>query len=142
IPFQNESFDAVWVVECSEHLPDKAGFIVSCARVLKPGGVLALCAWLRGRPVDERLVTQICHGMLCPHLASVEQYTGWMRDSGFAGIESNDVTRHVENTWARCAALVSRPEIQASLKVTGERVRRFVQAFPAMAQAYAEGAMS
>jgi tocopherol O-methyltransferase len=42
-----ESFDAVWVIECSEHLTDKARFISDCARVLKKGGRLALCAWLR-----------------------------------------------------------------------------------------------
>src|SRR6516164_6753789 len=39
------SFDVVWVVECSEHLADKAGFLGACARALRPGGKLALCAW-------------------------------------------------------------------------------------------------
>jgi tocopherol O-methyltransferase len=146
LPFEGASFDVVWVIECSEHLPDKAGFIESCARVLKPGGVLALCAWLRAdphaRPEHATLVEEVCRGMLCPHLASHREYSTWMMDSGFSSVHAEDVTSRVERTWERCAALVRRPEIQAALKVSGERVRRFVQAFPAMSQAYAERAMS
>jgi tocopherol O-methyltransferase len=145
-PFDEGTFDAVWVIECSEHLPDKAAFIRWCASVLKPDGVLALCAWLRAErhtcPEHVQLVDEVCRGMLCPQLASMRQYAAWMRDSGFLGVEAEDVTRSVERTWVRCAALVRRPEVQASLKVTSEHVRRFVQAFPAIQRAYAEGAMS
>lgn len=144
--FDAESFDVVWVIECSEHLVEKARFIESCARVLKPGGVLALCAWLRtdpyARPEHARLVASVCRGMLCPQLASMRDYTSWMRDSGFTRIEAEDITRRVEGTWARCAALVSRAEVKAALHLSDERTRRFVEAFPVIRQAYAEGAMA
>ncbi|MDQ3802779.1 MAG: methyltransferase domain-containing protein [Acidobacteriota bacterium] len=146
LQFEAESFDVVWVVECSEHLADKARFIESCARVLKPGGVLALCAWLRAdphaRPEHARLVADVCRGMLCPQLASMRDYTGWMSDSGFTRIEAEDVTRRVEETWARCSALVSRAEVKATLRLSDERTRRFVKTFPAIRRAYAEGAMA
>jgi tocopherol O-methyltransferase len=140
------SFDAVWVIECSEHLADKARFVASCARALKPGGVLALCAWLRAEryalPGHARLVAEVCRGMLCPHLASMMDYQGWMRDSGFGQIEAEDITRRVEQTWGRCAELVSRPEVRAALRATDRRTRRFVEAFTAIRQAYREGAMA
>ncbi len=146
LPFDSESFDAVWVIECSEHLADKPRFVASCARVLKPGGVFALCAWLTAdphtRPEHVQLVAEVCEGMLCPQLASMREYKAWMLDSGFTQIEAEDITRQVEKTWVRCAALVRRPEVQASLKLSGERIRRFVKVFPAMQQAYAEGAMA
>src|SRR5262249_35530760 len=64
-------FDVVWVIECSEHLSDKPRFLASCARVLRPGGRLALCAWLdasEGRPEPARLVAEVCRGMICPAL--------------------------------------------------------------------------
>jgi tocopherol O-methyltransferase len=141
-----EFFDVVWVIECSEHIADKARFIESCARVLKPGGVLALCAWLsadpHARPEHARLIADVCRGMLCPRLASMRDYTGWMRASGFTGIEAEDITRRVEETWARCSALVSRPEVRIPLRAADERTRRFVETFPAIRRAYAEGAMA
>jgi len=141
-----ESFDVVWVIECSEHLADKARFIDSCARVLRPGGVLALCAWLAAddlsAPGHARLVAEVCQGMLCPQLASRQDYTRWMWQSGFTRVEAEDITRNVEETWTRCAAIASRPEIKALLHVFDEPTRRFVEAFTAIQQAYAEGAMT
>ena len=141
-----ETFDVVWVIECSEHLADKARCIDSCARALRPGGVLALCAWLAAddmsAPGHARLVDQVCQGMLCPQLASRRDYTGWMRQSGFTHVEADEITRNVEETWTRCALIASRPEIKALLRVLGEPTRRFVGAFAAIRQAYAEGAMA
>jgi tocopherol O-methyltransferase len=146
LDFEAESFDAVWVIECSEHLSDKARFLASCARVLKPGGVFALCAWLRAErddsPEHARIVAEVCRGMLCPHLASMEDYRRWMRDCGLARIEAEDVTRRVEQTWGRCAELVGRPEVAAALRATDEHTRLFVGAFAAIRRAYREGAMA
>lgn len=139
------SFDAVWVIECSEHLTDKARFIESCAGALKNGGALALCAWLAAEKLTSegaRLVEMVCDGMLCPSLASLQDYVGWMRESGFEEIEAEDITRNVEETWRRCAALARRPEIKALLMVSDARTRRFVQSFDAIQQAYSTGAMA
>ncbi|MCA1635710.1 MAG: class I SAM-dependent methyltransferase [Acidobacteria bacterium] len=141
-----ESFDAVWVVECSEHLADKARFIECCARSLKPGGVLALCAWLSAddpaSTSHEQIVRDVCRGMLCPSLASMSDYTGWMRASGFERIEAEDITMHVRETWTRCAALARRKEVKALLKVSDARTRRFVESISAIKQAYDVGAMA
>jgi tocopherol O-methyltransferase len=142
-----ESFDAVWVIECSEHLRDKAGFIELCARSLKSGGALALCAWLadenaKATTEGAHLIEVVCDGMFCPSLASLHDYMGWMRESGFDEIEAEDITGNVEETWRRCAALARRPEIKALLMVSDARTRRFVQAFEAIQQAYQSGAMA
>lgn len=142
-----ESFDVVWVVECSEHIRDKANFVGECAHLLKPDGVLALCAWtaaaeIRSSLEQARLIREVCEGMLCPSLASVGDYTGWMRASGFEWVESTDVTGQVEKTWERCAVLVARPEVKMLLRASDEKTRRFVAAFAAMRRAYAEGAMT
>jgi tocopherol O-methyltransferase len=40
------SAEMIWIMESSEHFHDKPGFIERCARALRPGGVLAVCAWL------------------------------------------------------------------------------------------------
>lgn len=146
LQFEAESFDAVWVIECSEHLADKKRFIESCARALRPGGALALCAWLKAdrpaKPEHERLIAEVCRGMLCPQLASMRDYQSWMRASGFARIEAENITRQVEKTWALCAALSNRAEVKGFLRAADKRTRRFVEAFSAIRQAYAAGAMA
>ncbi|MBD0372718.1 MAG: methyltransferase domain-containing protein [Pyrinomonadaceae bacterium] len=146
LQFDEEGFDVVWVIECSEHLTDKARFIESCARALKPGGVLALCTWLTAdeyaRPEHAQLIAAVCDGMLCPQLASMRDYTNWMLAGGFKEIEAEDITQQVKETWTHCTALTSRPDIEALLRMTDERTRRFVETFEVMRRAYAEGATS
>jgi tocopherol O-methyltransferase len=139
------SFDVVWVIECSEHLADKARFLDACARVLTPGGKLGLCAWLAAdAPTLEqaRLVADVCRGMLCPSLASREDYTGWMRAAGFEDVTAEDITRHVERTWAYCTAIVERPTMRALRRFMDEQTRAFIQSFAAIRRAYADGAMA
>jgi tocopherol O-methyltransferase len=139
-----ESFDAVWIIECSEHLEDKPGFFRSCARVLKPGGRLALCAWLgnpdRG-PLHAALVTEVCRGMLCPSLASLDDHVRWMQAAGFEEVEAEDVTRRVEKTWVLCEAILHGPEIGPLLPAVDESTRDFLGVFGTMRRAYATGAM-
>lgn len=139
-------FDVVWVIECSEHLTDKARFIEACARALRPGGTFALCAWLvaDGSLSSEhcRLVETVCRGMLCPGLASMSDYAGWMRSAGFRPVEVEDVTRQVEETWARCAEIAARADVRALAAAGGERLRNFLGAFPAIRRAYDQGAMA
>lgn len=140
------AFDVVWVIECSEHLADKARFVEACSRALGPGGTLALCAWLvaGGELSAEhaRLVESVCRGMLCPGLASMGDYVGWMRSAGFSTVGAEDVTRQVEETWARCAEIASRADVRAMAAAGGERLRNFLGAFAAIKRAYEEGAMA
>ena len=80
--------------------------------------------------------------MLCPALASRRDYLSWMRASGFAHIEAEDLTRHVEPTWVYCTALIRHPAVRALLWVSDASLQRFVATFDAMRRAYAEGAMA
>lgn len=145
LDFPPRSFDAVWVIECSEHLNDKRRFIQSCADLLRPGGILALCSWLvPDRPDDRqqtRLLADICGGMLCPSLASRDQYLAWMELSGLEIVQAENIADQVKETWERCTELVERPAIKAVLRFTDEQTQRFVETFPAMRRAYAERAI-
>lgn len=140
-----ESFDAVWVIECSEHLADKPSFFEGCARVLRPGGVLALSAWLaaddRVSPEQARLISDVCRGFFCPPLATMQDYVGWMRARGFASVEAEDLTDHVEETWVRYTAFADRWLTKALLHVSDASTRRCVETFDTVRQAYAERAM-
>ena len=75
---QPESTDVIWIMESSEHFRDKKRFFERCATALKPGGVLAVCAWLRGeRPIQDdgqELVATIGKAMLSASLDTLNQY--------------------------------------------------------------------
>jgi tocopherol O-methyltransferase len=138
-----ESFDAVWCIECSEHLEDKPAFFRNCARVLRSGGRLALCAWLSGEGpgANADLVAEVCHGMLCPSLGTLTNHAGWMRAAGFEAVNAEDVTPKVEKTWELCEAILKGPQVQLLLPTVDERTRDFLNAFGSMRRAYATGAM-
>lgn len=141
----DETFDAVWVIECSEHLQDKQRFISNCHRVLRPGGVLAVGAWLAGEDDtadNRRLLTEICESMLCPSLESLEQYVRWMRMNGFGDVVAEDVSERVQATWDRCVAIARRPEVRLLMHGVDARTQRFVNSFATMQQAFRTRALA
>jgi tocopherol O-methyltransferase len=144
---QPESVDMVWIMESSEHFQDKKGFFARCASALKSGGVLAVCAWLRrdGPPMskdEQKLVATIGEAMLSASLDGLSDYKRWMQEAGLVVETAEDITRYVERTWEQCTRMAERPPIKYLVRFTSASTRRFVQSFPLMKQAYAEGAMA
>jgi tocopherol O-methyltransferase len=143
---QPESVELVWIMESSEHFRDKRGFFERCAAVLKPGGVLAVCAWLRrDGPIqkdEEKLVATIGEAMLSASLDSLSDYRTWMHDAGLVVETAQDITRQIAPTWTHCSRMVDHPALKCLLRFADVSTRRFVESFPLMKQAYAEGAMA
>ena len=52
MPFEDESFDVVLAVECAFHFSSRERFFSEAARVLRPGGKLALCDFM---PINAAL---------------------------------------------------------------------------------------
>jgi len=140
------SFDVIWIMESSEHFHDKPRFFECCARALKPGGVLAVCAWLRRdgpqREDEQKLVNTIAEAMLSASLGSLSDYQRWICDAGLTVTAAEDITRHVEPTWSHCSRIGDNPAVRFFLRFTGRPTQRFVRSFPLMKQAYAQGAMA
>jgi tocopherol O-methyltransferase len=140
------SFDAIWIMESSEHFPDKKHFFERCALALKPGGILAMCAWLRRDgpmpPSEQPLVATIAEAMMSASLDSLSSHREWMREAGLTVMVAEDITRHVEHTWVHCARIGANPVLRFLVCFTDGPTRRFVKAFPLMVQAYSSGAMA
>jgi tocopherol O-methyltransferase len=140
-----ESLDAVWSIECTEHLRDKGAFIRKAARALRPGGVMAVCAWTPadGLPAEDhrRWIGPICRGFLCPSLAEPRQYTEWMREGGLSMIETADLTGKTARTWEICLERTRPFWVRAAARLLGPDTRRFLDSFPVILEAYRSGVL-
>lgn len=139
------SFDAVWVVETSEHLQDKRQFIDACARVLRPGGVFALSACLAvEEPTDlqAELISKVCRVLLLPSLATLAQYREWMHEAILSEVQAEDVTAYVAETWSRYAEAFRTARAGTPLpQETQTEARNVIELLTTMRAAFAEQAL-
>jgi tocopherol O-methyltransferase len=139
------AYDVVWSIECSEHLFDKAAFFARAAHWLRPGGRMAIGAWLAGEPphsdAARRLVHEVCEGFLCPSLGTMSDYDRWMRDAGLVKRQSHDWTARVAKTWEICLGRIRRARLGAIARLIGSSAVGFLDRFETILEAYRTGAM-
>lgn len=146
VDFPPGTFDVVWSVECTEHLFDKARFFQRAASWLKPGGTMAICAWLAGdRLQDESQLQQVhdvCEGFLCPSLGSSDDYVAWMNAAGLSVTSREDWTNQVARTWEICRERVLRYKVHWLARLIDRRTVLFLDRFETLLAAYRSGAMN
>jgi tocopherol O-methyltransferase len=142
VQFPPAAFDLVWTVECTEHLFDKPAFFQRAAGWLRPGGRIALCAWLAGDgPGIEPEVKAVGEGFLCPSFGTAGDYRAWLESAGLAVATFADLTPHVIRTWDICRRRVQLSGVGLLARIAGRRMREFVDRFGALGEAYRSGAM-
>jgi tocopherol O-methyltransferase len=139
------SLDVLWSVECTEHLFDKAGFFQRAAAWLRPGGRVAICAWLAGEIGDdaraERLVREVCEGFFCPSLGTMQDYQSWFQQSGLRVTVAHDWTHQVAQTWEICRHRVARTGLGWIAPLLDPHGAVFLERFSTILEAYRTGAM-
>ena len=100
MPFAAASFDVVWGQDAWCYVTDKERLIRECARVLKPGGVVAFTDWMETGLMSDELYTALNTFMTFPYLESLDGYETLARSAGLNVIERQDLTpdfaRHVQ----------------------------------------------
>lgn len=141
LPVTDAAFDVVWSIECLEHLPDKPTFVHHAAVLLRPGGRLAVCSWLRGDSIsaDNLLIRDVCEAFLCPSLATEGDYRSWFAGAGLEQRTVEDLTAYVRPTWKVLAGRLRK--VAAFRPLVGRGVRRFVDGFPKIDEAFGTGVM-
>jgi tocopherol O-methyltransferase len=124
---------------------EKAQFFERAADWLRPGGRVAICAWLAGQtcgdPVLEQQVHEVCEGFLCPSLGTSQDYVAWLQNAGLEVQTVEDWTPHVARTWEICQRRVRRSGIQRVAPwIDGDTVM-FLNRFDTILNAYRSGAM-
>lgn len=101
----DRSVDFAFSIESSEHMPDFNRFFSESARILKPGGKLAIFAWLEPETTKpwmvQHLLQPICdEGRM--RLAKKSEYEALLQKNGFKLISYQDISDSVSRTWTLC----------------------------------------
>ncbi|GGP36498.1 hypothetical protein GCM10010185_04520 [Saccharothrix coeruleofusca] len=97
MPFGDGGFDRLLSVEAAQHFDDLAAFTRESARVLAPGGSLAVTTFFAaddraGPPLSELLAT-FASGLDLPH--PIGDFLADLRAAGFADVTATSIGEHV-----------------------------------------------
>jgi tocopherol O-methyltransferase len=144
--FPSHCFDVVWSIECTEHMFDKPRFFRRAAGWLRPGGRLAIYAWLAGAEPLTREVQQqihdVCEAFLCPSLGTAEEYQSWISQAGLEVRSYEDLTQNITRTWEICLERVRCTGVRLLARCAGLSMVRFIDRFETILHAYRTRAMS
>jgi len=92
MPFPAGSFDVVWGQDAWCYITDKQRLIEECARVLKPGGVLAFTDWLEAGPMTDEEWRALNAFMVFPYMETLDGYAALAEAAGLTVVEKEDLT--------------------------------------------------
>lgn len=126
--FPDQAFDRVWALESSHLMRDRGRLMGECARVLVPGGRLALCDIVLKRPLDLREVKRLREplGLLRQvfgdaRMEPLGEYARLATEAGLTVDQQVDLTSVTQPTFARWRdnAESHREEVVASIGAEG-----------------------
>ncbi|MFE2336730.1 methyltransferase domain-containing protein [Streptomyces coelicoflavus] len=101
MPFSDGSFDAAWALESLFHVPDRDRALAEAARVIRPGGRLAIADFVLRTPVSDvarRAVERITTTFGVHSVSSLDDYLGQLSAHGFTDIDVTDISDNVART--------------------------------------------
>lgn len=105
LPFPDGAFDRVICAEVLEHLPDDSAAMAELARVLKPGGMLAISVPRFGPELVNWALSQRYHAVAGGHVRIYRrsQLLGRLEDAGLEPVASHHAhALHSPYWWLRC----------------------------------------
>ncbi|OKK04759.1 hypothetical protein AMK26_15815 [Streptomyces sp. CB03234] len=105
LPFPAQSFDVVWLLESLMAMPDRLGALRQAARVLVPGGRLALTDFLDRAPAPatgRRTPGEHEGSTLMTKLIPLADYDSLLEQAGLVPVETTDITDHTVERTLTC----------------------------------------
>ncbi|NEA63726.1 methyltransferase domain-containing protein [Streptomyces sp. SID12488] len=98
LPFEADSFDAVWALESIIHMPDRVQVLREMARVIRPGGRVVLTDFFERAPVPEHkrgAVERFYENWVMGPIVRIDDYPGLVREAGLRLVEVSDISEQV-----------------------------------------------
>jgi sarcosine/dimethylglycine N-methyltransferase len=92
LPFRGRAFTAVVSQEGLLHVPDKAGALAECRRVLLPGGRIVFSDWIATARLGDGERRRLDEWMAAVTLQSIEGYKALLAAAGFVAIGGEDLS--------------------------------------------------
>jgi len=135
-------FDLVWSIESISHFTNKAGFFTQAARMLQPGGTLALIDWFKHENLSAAQhrgnITPIERGMLV-ELKTIADYAEMIRAAGLEITHTSDLSEQCSRTWEISANLIKNRALWRLASEKGVEFIRFLRSFGAMRKGFSSG---
>jgi len=115
LSFADNSMDVIFSKDAFLHIPDKESLMQDCARVLKPGGIIAASDWMRkdDNPPSAQMQDYIESEGLDMHMCSLERYRKALDQAGFDEIRLVD-----RNEWYHRKAIDEVAQLKGPLRET------------------------
>lgn len=138
MPFDNDSFDVVIGQEAWCHVPEKPRLVAECARVVKPGGVIAFTDIVRTEKLSNADMRRLRSEMTFPDLETISGYGELLQANGCTLVEHDDLsqvwTKVLQERLAMYRSLGSETE-----RIFGaERAREWDDAYAFFVSRYSE----
>jgi tocopherol O-methyltransferase len=138
----DQSFDVVWSIESISHYENKERFFASAAKLLKPGGTLAIIDWFKKedlKPAEyKKFIHPIEKGMLV-ELQTIEDYKVIFASNRLHLTHGEILNKHCAKTWNVGLDIIRKKSFWTLAAKMGPGFVKHLQAFRAMRAGYASG---
>lgn len=138
----DKSFDVVWSVESISHYQDIPRFFTSAAKLLKPGGTVAITDWFKRKGLTpgehKKFLHDLEHGMMV-ELQTMEDYARYMAAAGLRVVRTEVLNKNCAKTWDFCLDIIKDKSLWGLAARYGPAFVRFLRAFKDMRAGFASG---